>query len=402
MRWVIVNTDYPEFLHALYAASPSLHHASCEEQLRVRRESLFGVADFYSSNLRELGHEAWEVYANNVPLQRAWARENGMRAAPRVGRRGIEPPPVQARQQSRLATARHLAGRALERLGVKALSLGGILAAQLAHYRPDVILNQAIGEVDEDLLRVAWPHALLVGQIASPLPTNVDFRCYELVVSSLPNFVAHFRGIGVASELNRLAFEPRVLSRLGPRTPSVDVSFVGSISPAHAARIAWLEQLCRELGVDVWGPGVELLPKDSAIRAHHRGQAWGLEMYETLRVSKIALNSHIDVAAGHANNMRLFEATGAGTLLITDHQQDLHEIFKPGREVVSYRTSQECVALVRRYLVDDREREAIAQAGQARTLRDHTYRARMAELAELCSHYVAKMRREPRAPKGRQ
>ena len=401
MRWVIVNTDYPEFLRALYAASPSLHHASYEEQLRARRESLFGVADFYSSNLQELGHEAWEVYANNVSLQRAWARENGMRAAPRVGRRGIEPPPVQARRQSRLAAAKRMAGRALERLGVKAPSLGGILAAQLAHYRPDVILNQAIDEVDAALLRAA-SRALLVGQIASPLPTNVDFRCYALVVSSLPNFVAHFRSIGVASELNRFAFEPRILSRLGTRTPNVEVSFVGSISPAHAARIAWLEQLCSELGVDVWGPGVELLPKDSAIRAHHRGEAWGLEMYETLRVSKITLNSHIDVAGGHANNMRLFEATGAGTLLITDHQQDLHEIFEPGREVVSYRMSQECVALVRRYLANDREREAIAKAGQARTLRDHTYRARMVELAGLCSHYLAKMRGELRAPKGRQ
>lgn len=31
-----------------------------ENQMRVRMESLFGVADFYSSNLRTLGHEAWD------------------------------------------------------------------------------------------------------------------------------------------------------------------------------------------------------------------------------------------------------------------------------------------------------------------------------------------------------
>ena len=36
-------------------------------------------------------------------------------------------------------------------------------------------------------------------------------------------------------------------------------------------------------------------------------------MYRVLRQSKIALNRHSDVAEDHANNMRLYEATGVGT-----------------------------------------------------------------------------------------
>ena len=46
--------------------------------MRVRMESLFGVADFYSGNLRKLGHEAWDIHANNEFAQKAWAREHGV------------------------------------------------------------------------------------------------------------------------------------------------------------------------------------------------------------------------------------------------------------------------------------------------------------------------------------
>ena len=59
-------------------------------------------------------------------------------------------------------------------------------------------------------------------------------------------------------------------------------------------------------------------------------------MYRVLARSKIALNRHIDVAEDHANNMRLYEATGVGTFLITDAKRNLSELFEPGEEVVTY------------------------------------------------------------------
>jgi spore maturation protein CgeB len=83
--------------------------------------------------------------------------------------------------------------------------------------------------------------------------------------------------------------------------------------------------------------------------------------------------------------MRLYEATGMGCLLVTDHKDNLGEIFEPGREIVSYRDEEECCDKVR-YYVDDRhasERARIMTAGQQRTLRDHTYGARMKHLVDL-------------------
>ena len=51
-----------------------------------------------------------------------------------------------------------------------------------------------------------------------------------------------------------------------------------------------------------------------------------------------SLNRHIDVAEDHANNMRLYEATGVGTLLLTDAKHILSDLFAIGEEVVRTRT----------------------------------------------------------------
>src|SRR5262249_35431318 len=154
------------------------------------------------------------------------------------------------------------------------------------------------------------PHVrLVVGQVAAPLPRGEHWGVYDLVVSSLPNFVEHFRRLGVPSELNRLAFEPSVLDRGGPVERDLPFSFVGSFFPAPRGRVALLERLCTRTGLRVWGNGVSNLSRTSPIRPRYEGNAWGVEMFRLLLRSKITLNHHIGISGPYANNMRLFEAT---------------------------------------------------------------------------------------------
>jgi spore maturation protein CgeB len=81
--------------------------------------------------------------------------------------------------------------------------------------------------------------------------------------------------------------------------------------------------------------------------------------------------------------MRLFEATGVGSCLLTDAAENLPELFQPDREVATFRTVEECVEQVARLLERDDERTAVARAGQARCLAEHTYERRGVRLAEL-------------------
>jgi spore maturation protein CgeB len=110
-------------------------------------------------------------------------------------------------------------------------------------------------------------------------------------------------------------------------------------------------------------------------------------MFQLLRNSRITLNHHGDIGP-YANNMRLYEATGVGTLLITDWKANLQEMFEPGKEVVAYRTPDECAELIQYYLEHDEERKAIARAGQERTLREHTYYQRLQELVDIVRRYL--------------
>ncbi len=392
-RFLILNTDYDEFLRWLYGQHPEPEKRSYEEQMQMRAGSLFGVADFYSSNLRRLGHEAWDIHANNEFMQKAWAREHGIRIEESTSAQQRFKMVLQhARGKLAKTPLRYLKPlfRPLYLLDKRPSWFYTILAAQIKYYKPDVLLNQDMSIISTGFLREMKPYVrLLAGQIASRLPQGEDFGCYDLVISSLPNLIEYFRKLGIPSELNRLAFEPRLLERFKDNnSDAVPVSFVGSLSRDHTGRIRWLEYLCRRLNVRVWGTGINRLSKNSAICRHCMGKAWGIEMYQILRNSKITLNHHIDVAGHYANNMRLFEATGVGTLLITDWKRNIHKMFELGKEVVAYRSPEECGELIQYYLEHEDERKAIARAGQQRTLREHTYFNRTREMLETLPKYM--------------
>jgi spore maturation protein CgeB len=372
VKILILNYDYPEFLRWFYAQRPGLEERPYEDQMWARNESLFGAADFYSSNLRKLGHEVRDIHSNSEFMQKAWARENGLRLRGDVRwwfrmRRGIVP------WVSRVRRAWFY----------------DILKAQIEHYSPDILLNQAMDNISSSFLKEMKPHVrLLMGQHAAPLPEWEDYSCYDLVVSSLPNLVKHFRRMGIPAESHGLAFDPRVLEKLRDGAPKMPITFVGSMTFHHDARVRLLESLCRSADIEIYGKGVEYLPKDSLIRRRHKGEAWGIDMYQLLFNSKITLNHHIGMAKSYANNLRLFEATGVGTLLVTDWKKNLHEMFDVGKEVVSYRTPEECAEKIRYYVEHEDEREEIARAGQQRTLRDHTYYQRMRELVAIVERHL--------------
>ncbi len=194
--------------------------------------------------------------------------------------------------------------------------------------------------------------------------------------------------MGITAYYQPIAFEPRILNRLPQVVREIPVSFVGGISPYHGTGLTVLETIAKSIPLDVWGYGAQALPPESPLRQRHHGEAWGLQMFSLLAGSRITLNRHIDVAENHANNMRLFEATGCGALLLTDYRDNLGELFEIGREVVAYRSPEEAVLLARYYQQHPEEAAAIARAGQQRTLRDHSYQRRMHQTAQILERHL--------------
>ena len=388
MRILVLNADYPRFLSWMYRRHPGLGSAGYAAQMSARNASLFGVADFYSRNFAALGHTAAEIHVNNAWLQTAWARERGM-AVKAAGPTASGTAALPAWLQRAVTPLKPMLRPLARKVGLSPSldrQAEAILLAQIEDFKPDVVLNQDTFHVDPPLMRriKAIGSPLLIGQIGVAPSRGVDWSVYDLRMSQMSANVEFFRRLGVRAEVNHLAFEPTLLDTLPPAPAmDIDVSFVGTVSPDHKQRIALLEAVAERYDLKLFGNPPQALPASSPLHRCFQGEVWGVDMYQTLRRSKITLNSHIDMAGREAGNMRLFEATGVGAFLLTDFKDNLHTLFAPEREVAVWRSVEDCLAAIGRALGDADSRAAIAAAGQARTMAQHTYRHRAAEILGL-------------------
>ncbi len=343
------------------------------DQKRFFYNSLFGTSDFYSFYLNKLGNNAEEFIANNLNLQKKWAEENIIRKQNIFFR-------IVDTIIPKIPYYRHL---------IPTRNELEILSEQINKFKPDVIYNQNLGYLDPIFLRSIKSKAkLLVGQIASPPPPKIFLKPYDLIITSFPHFVKKFKKMGIRSEYLKLCFDTRVLKKLKKYDRKLNLTFVGGITNSHQKSLDLLENVAKETELKVWGYGRSNLDINSELYKSHNGEAWGVDMYKIMLQSKITINRHIDVAENYANNMRLYEATGCGAMLLTDEKQNLGDLFEVGKEVVTYKDKFDLIEKVQYYLSNNEEREKIAKAGQKRTFIDHTYKVRMRELETILNKYV--------------
>jgi len=402
MKLLKLTTAYPIYIRKFYRSRPSLGSHSYNEQKEKMDYDAYGWADFWSHALKPLGYDVTEVTINVKPMQLAWARENGIAFSERSW-------------------------------------LTDIPYEQIRYFKPDILFVEESSAFTQEWLKKIRDNfpaiQLFITWCGAPYRDGRVFHSYDLILSCIPEMVAEFVSRGHDSRHVNHAFEPRVLKRIrldGPKT--IDFSFVGQIargkqmhigrerilqklatftdiqiySPVKDAQLAQylkdlikggirkILSLTRRLGLDLnvthSNPGLRELatlqaelfpPLSGAIRSKLLPSVFGLAMFQTLRDSKITFNNHIDISPVSASNMRLFEATGVGSCLVTDWKENIKELFEPDSEIVTYRTADECIEKVRWLLDSPGERTKIANAGQARTLKDHTFRQRAEMLDEI-------------------
>ncbi len=153
-----------------------------------------------------------------------------------------------------------------------------------------------------------------------------------------------------------LGFDPSVHRRMGlPKTRNV--SFVGSPWPAKGR-----------------GEILQALQQSVGLETH---TAFLHDMVRIFNESKIVFNksSRGDV------NMRVFEALGCGSFLLTDRcVNGQEELFTPKEHLVTYDSPEEAAELAKYYLGADAERQEIADQGYLHARAHHTYLHRTADI----------------------
>jgi hypothetical protein len=94
------------------------------------------------------------------------------------------------------------------------------------------------------------------------------------------------------------------------------------------------------------------------------------EMSDLYGRAKIVINASI----GGDVNMRVFEATVSGALLVSDRLSNgLDRLFTEGEHYVGYDSASEAETVIARFLDDDAGRTGMAASGQRHALAHHTY-----------------------------
>lgn len=395
MRLLKLGVYYPAYLEQFYARRPGLAAQPFAAQHAALMDDCFGSSDFWTRALSKLGYETCDLVMNAEFLQKTWAAERG-------------------------------------RAFGETNWLFDITAAQITDFQPDVLIVADYSTVTAAFLRHlkdACPSLRLVlGWCGAPYRDGSIFRECDIVLSCVPELVVHFTEQGIGSRHVNHAFEPRVLEKIDTTAaPTADFVFLGSIFKSnqfHLERERILKRLVEETDLQIWSEvgtqpraqksaltslrgAARILrgaariflggasksqasPLDVRIARRARPPLFGVEMFQQLHDSRVALNTHIDISPVNASNMRLFEATGTGTCLLTDWKANLPELFLPDAEIVAYRDAVECVEKVKYLLAHEAERRSIALAGQRRTLGDHTFASRAAQIDEIIREALSK------------
>ncbi len=375
MKILLVDTYYSNFQKAFYKKNKELKNSSYKTQLNRLLAESFGTGDSYSYYLQEENIVAKDLIVNCIYLQKQWAKENNLDFSDlriRIPHKFFKIPFI---------------GKSLSSLP----GLYDIAKEQINSFKPDILYCQDLSFFSANILKEIKEETsikLLVGQIACPLPPKSFIKQFDLILTSFPHFVDILNNQGIKSHYLKIGFDQRILSKIKTNNRDINFSFVGGISKHHKSALKTLDYLVSNQELQVYGYGVNNLPFDSSVRKNHFGEKWGLDMYKILSRSKISFNRHIDVSLNNANNMRLFEATGMGSLLLTDRKDNLNKLFEIDKEIVTYSCKEEASEKVKYLIKNPDKAKEIALAGQARTLKDHTYEIRMKELLEILKKYI--------------
>ncbi len=372
MRILIIDTYYPGFLKSFYREH-NTSNLNYKNHKRLLLDQCFGTSDYYTYNLNKIGEEAEDLIINDGKLQSKWAKENGLKVEIGSLWQKIQLLPLVHKYIGRPDWIQKIA------------------LAQIKQYKADIVYLQDLSILNPDTLKECKKYCkLLVGQIACPLPAEANLKCFDLILTSFPHYVDRFRKMGIQSEYFKIAFEKRILKKIKKHKRIYPLVFIGSFSPHHNEGTVLLEKLAKQVPIHIWGQGLQYLSPTSPLRKHYHGEAWGLSMYKILSQSKIVVNRHISVAENNANNMRLYESTGMGALLVTDKKKNLIDLFIPGKEVVEYGNATDLIEKVKFLLQHEKDRKKIALSGQKKTLTKHNYELRMKELQSLLKIYLKK------------
>lgn len=197
------------------------------------------------------------------------------------------------------------------------------------------------------------------------------------------------------------AANPKTFYPVTDLKKDIEVSFVGQRNPERAKVIAELRDRGIVVYVRGWGwpegkasqkEMLEIVSRSKiTLNINSQRSPWNIESLGRL-VAKRSMGRFIPdfhLAQNFESWRRIgvpqvkarpFELAACSAFVVSGFADDLDSFYKEGSEMVFYRGANDLAEKIDYYRKHDAERNRVASAGYARTMRDHTYEKRFREL----------------------
>jgi spore maturation protein CgeB len=261
-------------------------------------------------------------------------------------------------------------------------------------YRPNIffvlmgdgILSQTLEKIKNmGITTVNWFHDSVLAPIRKDFVENISkYYDYFFMIDSVEvlNYIKISSGcvktipLACIPEIHKtLSLSEKEIKKYGS-----EVSFVGTVKFKRAEVLSSLT----EFDLGIWGYWLE---KEHKLKNCYRKQhIFGREAIKIYNASKIILDIHLSYGTGDRKfnvTPRVFEVPASGGFLLVDETPQMTELYEIGKEIICYEDENDLKEKIRYYLAHPEERKLIAQKGQERAYRDHTYENRLKEIFSI-------------------
>ena len=367
IRFLRVSSIYPLFVNQLNKKK-KFKNLGYEKTLEKVFEEDFSISNNITLELKKKNYECFEIIENLDFLQKKWLNEYGNKK-----------------------------------------SNENILIQQIKFYKPNVILlgnvNLASNNFIKQIRNKNFLKLILCFHCA-PLNKKIinNLKNIDCVITCTEGYKTKFDNLTKKKILlMHHAFNNKYKASLINYKRDIDIAFIGSLfvnKGLHSGRIEIIYELLKgfkkkyvainfskyflihlfrffiRLLFDSSIRGKNLLYKLLYIYLFSKKPIFGSKMYEILKKSKILVNMHIEDTV-YAGNMRLFEGTGCGCLLLTDNKKNLNKLFNLQKELVIYHDKNDLIKKINYYLKNLKNLSKIATTGKKKTLTQHNYQSRV-------------------------
>lgn len=260
-------------------------------------------------------------------------------------------------------------------------SLEEILLAQIEDHRTEIFYNlDPVSFGDTFVQRLPGSVKRTIAWRAAP-SGNAAFLKHDIIVNNFPSLLEGYRQQGARVEYFFPAHDPEMDPYAANEDRPVDILFVGTFSRYHQVRVAMLESVARmqdrlsvALHLDVsrytwlaetplgWVGPLHRHRRSPEIRAVSKPPVFGRDLLEVLGKAKIVVNGAIDMVGLDRGNMRVWEALGCGTVLVSDAGNYPPGLID-GRHYVGYDDPRKVPDIIAALIDDDERRKAVANDG---------------------------------------